>query len=267
MRYSSLVSFGLFCLASLMPQASEAAGNVLLPSTSNSSGTSSSLPNLGISTPAPATPNPSDTPPLPAAVTAPLPDVSPMQSPATIAVTPAISGSVPHPSAEEIARVPAGTVPTMIIHQPDESETFRQLDNELPNSLTLSISGKSYFGARDVEEISNKLGLSRDQVMHSCILTVRGLLQTSKTARPLLGGASPQVTVRYDGSITGYLMTAHAMCLADPSKLPTNSGMLVETNGRFTVGLQQIDCPPPNRQVSTLNITYDGSGTSQCAYE
>ena len=134
----------------------------------------------------------------------------------------------------------------------------------LPFGITLSISGKSIFGAKDVQAITEKLGLTREQIPSSCILTVRGIMRTDKSAYILDGGAAPQATVRYDGVIESYLMAAAALCTA--GKLPPGSGFITETNGRYIVNLQPITCPAPKRQAQQLSIDYDGSDKAGCNY-
>jgi hypothetical protein len=135
------------------------------------------------------------------------------------------------------------------------SGVLSEVNAKLPYSLTLSISGKSIFGAKDVLAITQKLGLTREQIPSSCVLTVRGLLHTDKGAYMIDGAPSSQVPVRYSGTIQDYVMNAAALCTA--SQLPPDSGYLNETNGRFIVSLQPITCPPPQRQATQLAIDYD----------
>ena len=164
------------------------------------------------------------------------------------------------------AKLPPGVIPTQVIHQPDMSAVMAMATKSLPYGLTIAISGQSIFGAKDVTDIGNKLGLSRDQISSNCILTVRGIMRTDKGATILDGGATPSVSVRYDGVIQDYLMAAQALCTVG-SHLPPGSGFLTETNGRYSVPLQQITCPAPKQQVTQLTITYTGDGKSQCAYQ
>jgi len=283
----------LFLIISLvvvtqLPGAAYAAGNVLLPTSESSS--SSSLPNLGIS--APSAPAPSSAP-LPITDNA-APPPPPVAAPQTSAPTPAAvltqtSGTssaatptqtpVPAPAPAPLnlsttispidtasaANLPSATIPTQVVHQPDMSNLVAQMNKGAANALTISISGRSIFGAKDITAINTKLGLSASQIPANCILTTRGMIQTDKGAYFVYGPPSPQVSVHYDGIITLYLITGHALCKA--GQLPPGVGLIQETGNRYDVELQPIVCPAPNRQVSQLTVTYDGSGTSQCTYQ
>ncbi|MDR3423840.1 MAG: hypothetical protein P4M13_02005 [Alphaproteobacteria bacterium] len=258
MRYSVFAVLGLFATATIAPVTAHAAGNVLLPSTSTNSGTPM-LPSLGLGDPATtsndtsaATQTPADT----------------NQTDTTQTSTPALSSSraVSTISKEEAAGLPPGAIPTTVMHTPDISSYQEKAGKDLPYTLTLSMSGKSIFGANDVQKITSRLGLRRSRVASSCILAMRGLMQTDKGAYILEGGTSPKIKVHYDGMIKNYQMAAQAWCTVD-NKLPLDSGVLTEMNNRYDIPLEQITCPVPNQQVTSLTITYDGSGTSQCVYK
>lgn len=275
MRRISFAALGLLLAATLAPQALYAAGNVLLPSASSSSdGSTASLPNLGLSasTPSTDTAAPTDLPAM--TVTKPaLPPatvkstVAPTQTPST---APAEQPTIEIPpiapiTDSDVRGLPPGTVPTRVIHQPDASAMPAASNAGAPNSLTIGFSPRSYFGARDAAEIGNKLGISRDQISASCYLSVGGVVQTDKGSSVIAAGLSPQVTVHYAGTIKSYMIGAQAMCVAG-NNLPPGSGFIVEIGNRFVVPLQQINCAAPNRQSSTLTLTYNGNNGTQCVY-
>jgi len=271
-RYFPLTACIFLLTLMATPQIAHAAGNVLLPSTSN--GSDSTAPNLGISptsSPPTATNPPSVAPVVTPQAAPPAPIASPNSSalPQT-SVPPAVnepSDIVTSPvSVADRAKLPPGTMPTMVVHQADTSDLTAEATKDLPYGLTIRMSGQSIFGANDVQQITQKLGLGHDQVASSCILTVRGLLQTDKGTYIIDGGASPQVALRYDGVIKNYLMSGNALCAADPN-LPQGSGFLTEIGGRYSLPLQMINCPAPNRQASQLMITYDGGKSAQCVYQ
>lgn len=281
MRHVPLATTTLLLSLALAPQTSQAAGNVLLPSDSSSA-------NLGFapqSSSAPEAANSSNPIAPPASPTTPslLPSSSaPIPAPATPTVPPpqsvgAASGMTPVPTlptitvsspvtAAQAAHLKPGTVPTTIIHQSDATDTLSAMGKGLPYSLDISISGKSIFGAKDVKEIGAKLGLSAAKVESACFLTISGMVQTDKGSYLFSGTASPQVIVRYDGTIKSYAIQAQGMCNAKTGDLPPGSGILAEVGDRFRIPLQVITCPAPQRQVTSLSITYDGTKTSQCDY-
>jgi len=154
---------------------------------------------------------------------------------------------------------------TVIIHAPDMSAALAQAGQNLPYGLAISLTGQSIFGANDIKAISTKLGLGASQIAGACVLTVRGIMRTSKNPVLIDGGNAPQIQVRYDGTIQGYMISALALCSV--ATLPPGSGMITETGGRYQVPLQAITCAPPTRQVSQLLITYTGDNKSSCAYQ
>jgi hypothetical protein len=146
------------------------------------------------------------------------------------------------------------------------SDVLAQANQNLPYVQTISISGRSIYGANDVTLINKKLGLSSAQISSNCILTVRGVMQTDVSPYIIDGPPTlPQVVVHYDGMIKSYIMTGVAMCTA--GQLPPGSGLITEVGNRYSIPLQMIKCPLPTQQASQLTITYNGSGTSQCVYQ
>jgi hypothetical protein len=268
MRHLSFAATGFMLAILLLPPTAHGAGNVLLPSATDSNG-QPSLPNLGIGVPSSSAGMANSSLPIQA-------PVSPPPARATQAMAPVSTPQISTPATQTnnpittldptiAAKLPRGTMPTTIIHQPDTSASLAQAGRNLPNSLMIAIGGSSLFGAADVKNISKELGLSRDQISSACLLTVGGLMQTDKNSYILDGGASTQYTVRYEGMIQNYLLVGNALCTAN--NIPPGSGFLAEMGGRYIIPLKQIKCPPPTRQVSSLTITYDGSGTSKCAYQ
>ena len=166
----------------------------------------------------------------------------------------------------EAANLPLGSVRTTIVRGMDMAPLLAQVGKGLPYALTMSIGPKSVFGSKDVQTIQDKLGMSRDEIGQSCILTLSGMLQTDKGSYMIASGATPQVTVRYDGMIKDYMMLGMAKC-AYSGKLPPGSGFLTLIDGRFNIGLSLVKCDPPNRQVSELVVTYDGTPKSRCQYQ
>jgi|GEM_PF-3337456 hypothetical protein len=280
MRRLPFIALSLILAAVVAPQALHAAGNVLVPSDSSASGSdSATLPNLGLSAPTQSNSAPTTTQPPIVSPQTPTSTTSQVQTPAaalpSFAQTPITTGSPQMPApiapftAEELKSLPPGSLPTRVLQQPDMSAALAkaQASQNLPYSLAISFSGKSYFGAKDVATITNKLGLSHDQVANSCYLSLRGFAQTDKGGGVMFGGGlSPQVTVRYSGAIKSYMMMAIALCTAGPN-LPKGSGFLTEIVDRFAISLQPIKCDPPTRQATSLTITYDGSDKSQCVYQ
>ncbi len=271
-------ALGLLVAVTIAPQVGHATGNVLLPSASpNSDSGALSLPSLGLSVPTPPPVDSSLLPPEPPPPPKPAPKAQAPVAPTPTAMPPSQGSAAGAPptnvqdtiapfTEDEVKRLPPGTIPTRVLHQPDMSATMAQAGRNLPYSLTIGFSDKSFFGAKDVETINKKLGLSRDQVSSSCYLSVGGLLQTDKGSQMIAPGLSPQATVRYDGRIKNYLITSQALCLAG-NNLPSGSGFLTEIGNRFVIPLQPITCSAPNSQVTGLTITYNGSGTSQCTYQ
>ncbi|MDE1900809.1 MAG: hypothetical protein KGI37_04080 [Alphaproteobacteria bacterium] len=274
LRYTALCGI-LLAVATLAPCPAWAWGGVLLPSQNDDN--TSTLPNLGLggsaSSPTPATQAPPAAPATsPAAPPAAAPSAgelsTPVPSTATTTfdlskiATPSVTSPVSKSAAAHLA---PGKLPTTIIHEADVSAMLAAQSASLPDSLTISIGGQSFFGAKDVETIHDKLGLSQNQVATSCILTVRGIVQTSKGAAIINGGNAAQVAVRYDGTIKGYFMSATALCTA--GHLPDDAGFLTEIGGRYDITLQAISCPAPTRQTQQLVITYDGTATSRCDYQ
>jgi len=257
-----------------------AAGNVLLPSSnasgSSDSGVSAAAMGLSAPTAAPAAPQTSAAPP-PAAAPASTPASTPVPAPAQTYQTPApLQASVKVPTMDDILspadpatakNLPPGTLPTRILHQPDNSQILSQMNGNLPYGITISYSGQSVFGAKDVQEISSKLGLGREQIASGCSLALSGIVQTSKGSYVIDSGLRGQASVKYDGTIQSYLLAPRAMCAPD-GKLPPGSGFITEIGGRYVVPLpNSIDCPVPNRQSTGLVVTYDGSGKSGCVYQ
>jgi hypothetical protein len=240
MRCALFVSAGVLFAALLSPHVSQAAGNVLLPR--DDSGSSSALPNLGLSV----------TPKTTAPVAATPEPAKKQEAPET------------KPQAtEKTAPSSASSNPTRVII---ETESSYQPGSTLPNSLTISMSDKSSFSKTDAAKITDKLGLSGDQIPSSCFLSARGAIKTDKSLYSTGIKSSPQVSVRYDGTITGYMLTAQALCLmAGP--LPQKGGIIVKLGDRYVVPLQQINCPLPSGKVSDLIVVYDGSDKSLCAYQ
>jgi hypothetical protein len=166
---------------------------------------------------------------------------------------------------ESAARLAPGEIPTQVIQQPDDAAIFAYANKGLPYRMTFAIDSKSMFASSDIQEITGKLGLSRDQIPTSCILTVLGVMQTDKGSYIISGPATPHVTTNYDGQIQSYMMTATALCTA--GHLPPNSGFLSQINGRYRIPLQQIECPVPTQQATELVITYNGTSEARCAYQ
>ncbi|MDE2030429.1 MAG: hypothetical protein KGI97_07705 [Alphaproteobacteria bacterium] len=263
----ALSSTILLCaLVMAFTQHTARASDVLLPSsTTGSDGASNRLPDLGLSAPTPQAPLPSssDAQKKNADISTPIPTGP---TAAEIKAATDLSKLITSPdSAEDIKNLRPGELPTKIIHKPDQSRMLAEAYKDRPNVLSIGFSSQSLFGARDVAAIHAKIGLSRNQIPDSCLLTVRGLVQTSKDASMIDGGNASQVQVRYDGMIKGYMMNAVALCLA--THLPPDAGFLTETDGRYVVPLHFIRCPPPNRQTSMLTITYDGTDKAQCVYQ
>lgn len=248
MRYPLIAIAALFA-ALLLPQSLHAAGNVLLPK-DTSTGNASSVPNLGIGV----------LPKAPMPVTEPVkkPEVPP--APAPVAAPAAPPKALPPVKANP---PPASSSPTRII---TETEPAAQTGEGLPNSLTIFVSDKSSLGANDVTKISDTLGLSREQISASCILASRGMVKTDKSIYSVPMRLSSQTAVKYDGAITGYMMTAQALCRAG-GPIPQRGGIIVKMGDRYIVSLQPINCNPPNGRVSSLTIAYDGSPTTQCVYQ
>jgi hypothetical protein len=246
-----------------------AGGNVLLPSASsggsNSSGSGGGVSNatLGLGGTTVSTPAPMPEMPAPPAQTS-----APAQTPIpqTAAKMPTAADIITPLDPNGAKNLPAGAIPTYIIHQQDMSQALTQANAGLPYALTIALSNRSVFGAKDVQEISTKLGLSRDQIASACAMSVQGIVQTSKGSYIFDSGTSSQANIHYDGTISSYLMSARASC-AVASKLPPGSGFLTEVGGRYIIPLQPIDCVSPNRQSPGLIVTYDGSGKSQCSYQ
>ena len=301
MRPSLFIAAAVLLSATLAPMVSRASDDVLLPS---NSGSGAGMPNLGLDaappqsvsdkaatssgqppakTAQPALDNTAASPDGPATIldnagsldesattpqpvfnqavgnqTPPEPTVPPPLQPSDIVSSPV--------SAQERAKLPPGEIPTTIIHQPVATDASDQSGAALPHKLTVTISKRSIFGATDVQKIGAKLGLRRRDIFSSCILAAQGVMQTDKGTYLLVGQASPQAEVNYDGMIRNYMMTGVALCAAK-APLPPGSGFLTEIGDRFSIPLQAIHCPPPDRQVTGLTITYDGSDTSQCDYQ
>jgi hypothetical protein len=258
-------------VATFFPQGLRAASNVLLPK--DSSNSSTSLPNLGLGDPAPAA--------APAAVPAPASPSTPTQATRPMEIpgfpfcsdskgSPDPNGKIPCPLDDKKTTKDYSPPKDLgrIIHETDSSETLAQTSKNLPNSLVISFSDKSSFGAKDLEEIGSKLGLNSKEIPSSCTLSTQGILKTDKDTYIMGGGLSPKVTVRYDGVIKDFILRAQALCLVKGDPPTPESGFLVEINDRFVVPLQQINCEGlANRKISNLTITYNGSGTSPCAYK
>ena len=157
MRHS-LLATSLCFLVALTPCVS-VAGDVLLPSSSGNH--SSSTPDLGLGGPTPSTPAPVATTASPPAASPPTPstDTPPavITGGASTAALPANSPISPIDQASA-AQLPPDVVPTQVIQQPDVSSALAQMNDGLPSSISISISGKSIFGARDVPDHHRKTG-------------------------------------------------------------------------------------------------------------
>lgn len=250
MRYPLSATIGLIFAVALTSQAAHASGNVLLPSATSSSSGTSALPNLGLSAPVSTQSGGAES-------------ASPQQ-PESVqpAPTQAQPPSATSPSANRT------DLPSTMMQQNGQRQSSDQAAYSLPYRQTIVISDKSMFGTNDVQQIMLKLGLSRDQIVSSCFLGVEGLLQTDKGEYLITTEAAPApATVSYDGIIKNYLMSAAALCTADPRRIPAASGQMNMSNGRFIVTLDPTTCPPPNRQTTRLTVTYQGNGKSQCSYD
>jgi hypothetical protein len=148
---------------------------------------------------------------------------------------------------------------------PDNSNALSMLGKGMPYNLAIAIDNKSSFGAQDIQKITSTLGLSRNQIPQSCILTLRGLLRTDKGGYIIDGPMSPQALTYYDGVIESFMMNTTALCYA--TTLPPGAGLIVQVGGgRYKVDLGAVNCPAPTRQVTQLFITYDGSPHAVCTY-
>ncbi len=254
-----------FCAALFTANAAQATGNVLLPSSGNDT---SSAPNLGIAPPpAPSTPQTVTSPPAAATTQAPAYTPTPaiMAAPQTSESAVNLNEILSPIDDQSAKNLPAGASPTRILHQTDNASALSQATANLPYALNISINGRSVFGSDDVAQISDKLGLSRDQIGAACYLSVSGLIQTDRGGGIVDGGLSPQITVRYDGIIQGSMLAAEALCTAN--KLPPGSGFINQLGNRYVITLQPISCAAPTRQVTQMVITYDGTEKSSCAYQ
>ncbi|MGB9151551.1 MAG: hypothetical protein WCD70_00495 [Alphaproteobacteria bacterium] len=281
MRCTLFVATGILLSAMLSPLAVHAqSDDVLLPSEDESG----SSPNLGLvpsyqqkaGGTVTATPQPVATPAasnMASSPPPPMPETSAMSAPQaapppqmTLAPLPKISDIMSSTISDQAAaQLPPGKIRTTIIHQPDLSTVMADAGKNLPYSLTVSIGGGSVYSAKDIQKIRSKLGLSTDDIASACIMTVRGIVRTDQGSYLLSGNVSPQAVVHYGGMIKSYIMSAHALCAAN--NLPSGGGFLTETNGRFSIPLQPIHCAPPNQQVTSLTVTYNGGNTSQCSYD
>ena len=281
------VAVGVFFAALPFSQTAFASGNVLLPSTSGTNNTP--LPNLGLGattdTPQAVTNDTSQKTPPAAAPTAstqtptqptitdpskakriPRASLAPAQVPTakpreTAKQAPALSIT----TVGETTNLRPGETPTTVIAQPNISAFLERIGKNAPYGLTIQFSPKSYFGANDVQEITKKFGLKSNQISSACFLSVRGMMQTDKKSYIVGGTDSPQIMVRYDGMIKSYTMIGEAHCSV--ANLPSGAGIISQVGSRYVLPLQQISCPVPNRQATTLTITYDGSATSKCVYD
>ncbi len=156
----------------------------------------------------------------------------------------------------------AGQIPTTVMHQPDISSAVEHMNVRLPYSLQISMSDRFVLSAEDARGISSKLGIQNPA--SACLLSPRGMVTTDKGSFPTVGGASPQAVVHYDGMIQKFMIQATAYCKT--SALPANGGILTQVGDYYMISLQPVTCPSPNRQVSTLSITYNGNNASQCVY-
>ena len=280
MRRICFAAFSLVCSTVVASQLAYATGNVLLPQDSPSTDSSSyspyvSNPNPSQNNASPAAASPGAQPPVTApsssnnAASAITPTVPPSPN-AVVGQTPAtpnfkLSDLISPVNPETAKHLPPGAIPTQVIHSPSLAPLMAQAGQNLPYNLTISFSGKSFFGEKDAQAISQKLGLSRKEIPVSCNLTLSGIVHTDKGNSIIVSDALPPVSIRYDGIIKSYVLVANAMCTA--ATLPPGSGYIRQYGDRYDVALQQISCTPPNRQVTSLLITYDGSGTSQCDYQ
>lgn len=170
-------------------------------------------------------------------------------------------------SPQDAAKLPRGTIPTHIIQQQDLGDLITQAGQKLPYSLAIGFGGGSLFGAKDVQTITAKLGLTANEIPSQCFLTARGIMQTSTGGYMIMGSNPPPLRVAYDGIIKSYLLGALAFCNADIKRIPQGSGFLNQNKGRFMIPLQSIKCPAPTRQVTSLIITYNGTASTSCSYQ
>lgn len=274
MRRSTLLTACL--LAALMAApAAYAAGNVLLPQSSGSSKTT--LPNLGLAPAAPAqTQTQTDTATEPtqaqpaAQATAPEP-AAPTPAPQTTSISEEqafrlLSNAYTQPAKEQQlepaeATIAVGKLPTTIVEETDMSELYQ----DKPYSLNLSISPKSTYGDRSIELISEKLGLTREQIPSACIMTVRGDVITSSGMTPVTAKtASPQTIVRYDGDVTSLQLAPTVYCMA--RKLPSGAGYVVKAGNYFKVPLDVVFCTPPNKRPTQATVLFSDVQDTRCIF-
>ncbi len=150
-----------------------------------------------------------------------------------------------------------------VTQKTDISGLYAVRDKNLPNALTISMSKQSSYGANDTAAISGRLGLKAGQIPSSCLLSVDGRLYTERGEREIYGGASSQVSVRYEGGATGVALNARALCIVN-GNIPAGS-QVTKIDNRYVIPLQSFSCPPPRAANANLVVTYDGAA-AKCDY-
>ncbi|MDD3371387.1 MAG: hypothetical protein PHE27_06125 [Alphaproteobacteria bacterium] len=139
-------------------------------------------------------------------------------------------------------------------------------DLSLPKQIKILFSSKSTLNKKDAAKLQRKLGITAKEIASSCYLAPTGVLTTTKKPYVIESNMAAEAIVPYDGNITGYSLRALALCILN-KPLPTNAGVVVKLNDRYSVPLSTIKCEAPTTsKPKELSITYDGTRSSNCEH-
>jgi hypothetical protein len=232
---------GLFILGGGGSQPVSATGNVLLPdSAKNTDEPSSGNFNLGL---VPRNATTRDTPGLPATGTTRLP-LSATTFTSSVPVIPDLPAS-PH-----------------VIKVPDIGPMQNLNNPNLPHSMNVIIANKSVLSSAEISTIHQQLGIPTEKVTSSCRLSLGGFLKTDRGVYLLDTGSELNSVVRYDGQVTGAMLSSKALC--DQLPMTPNQGFIMEIGNKYSVPLQGLDCPASAKYPQSLTVFYPGDGTMQC---
>ena len=277
----------LFVILSFLPifgASSALAGNVLLPSDSNSSSGSSFFSYLGL-TPKTASPTlaPTATPAsalAPTATTAPsvggyspAPFLSPTATPSTNAgknqpSSPAVSSEEAQlrmqAYSDSLAEKFMPKEPPQILPDPapDDFPTNQTGSNHLhvitPSAFSL--------GTPELAVVKRALGYDAKQVQAQCQLLLTITLQTSQDDFSMRLASGQQRTVSFNGAVQKVLIQPSLLC-TPPAKLPDSGTAFFQSGNRLILPLLNAgECPAQPQNAGTLALQYKGGDNVICAY-
>ncbi|MER2519559.1 MAG: hypothetical protein ABTQ34_02600 [Bdellovibrionales bacterium] len=275
------------------PIKANATGNVLLPSETTNN--NAQPPNLGLMPRAPlpsgtqqATPNYPPHPTVPQQLAPQIEIKKPSANATTSAAEPPPSKSLASELLTSISPtknslIPQQMQPSIINHgstiiiktttPPPLAPEVQKILQSMPNydagmsRLAVNISNQSVWGPSDVDKVMNKLGMARNKVVESCILSLRGMIIAENGVSQFNTKSNGKDDIKYSGKIKKIMAEVQALCPTTES-VPSGKGIIHQIDNKFAVHLGIGNCNPRlTSPPQELIITYAGNGMAQCDYK